>query len=224
MTLTQFQFGTRKLKVWPEHHPVQRMAEPTVWLTDFTDIAAFHPRLRERILRLSEGSEFRDTIFKGGCGIKVRHPSRWACVEAELVQARAVALYKLIYRVEQAVVDDSWASVYQHGDYCIPHSHVRSEASVLYLLDAGDAPPPEDPMAGRFCFGDPRMDYCCPDEDGRMTRHLVPDLLPGSMMLFPSEFLHHVNPYLGTAPRITMSWNIGRRALAGRPGILGARR
>lgn len=223
MSKSHFEFGARRIWVWPDRQAVQRMADPRICLTDFADTTHYHPRLRERILALSEGSAFRDYLFKGGCGTKVRNPAQWRCPEAELVQARAVALFKNVCEVEQAVVDDSWANVYRHGEYCISHSHARSQMSVLYLLDAGDPPPPEDPMAGRLCFGDPRMPYCCPEEEGRMTRLLMPDLYPGSMLLFPSEYLHLVNPYLGEAPRITLSWNIGPTALPGRPGVMAMR-
>lgn len=218
MSRVVFQFGARKVKLWPDKQRVERLHEPTVLFTDFADKEYYHERLIERVLRLEQSSEFRDALFKGGCGVKVRHPGRWGCVEAELVQARAVALFKLVHRCDTAVVDDAWASVYHHGDYCAPHSHTRALSSVLYLLDPGDPVDPDDPVAGRFCFGDPRIRVCCPEQEGRMTQHLMPGLLPGTMMIFPAEFIHHVNPYQGHKPRITMSWNLTREPVAGRPG------
>ncbi|MFN0314484.1 MAG: putative 2OG-Fe(II) oxygenase [Burkholderiales bacterium] len=220
MSKDLFHFGARKTRIWPDAQRVERLAEPSVIITDFSDRDIYHSRLRDRILQLEQGSEFRDSIFKAGCGVKVRHPARWSCVEADLVHARAMALFRLVYQSPTAVVDDSWASVYRKGDYCAPHSHTRVIASVLYLLDPGEPPEPDDPVAGRFCFGDPRMRVCCPEQAGRMTRHLMPELLPGTMMIFPAEFIHHVNPYLGTKPRITMSWNIAREPIAGKPGAL----
>ncbi len=218
MSRDVFQLGPRKIKVWPDNQRVERLAEPTVLITDFADTDNYHERLRDRILQLEHASEFRDSIFKAGCGVKIRHPARWSCVQADLIHARAIALFKLVHQTTNAVVDDSWASVYHKGDYCAPHSHTRAVSSVLYFLDPGDPPEPDDPVAGRFCFGDPRMRVCCPEQEGRMTRHLMPELLPGSMMIFPAEFLHHVNPYQGHKPRITMSWNMTKEALAGKPG------
>lgn len=50
-----------------------------------------------------------------------------------------------------------------------------------------------------------------------MTNLLIPDLRPGSMLFFPSEWVHMVAAYLGTRPRITMSWNISPDRLPGKP-------
>lgn len=97
----------------------------------------------------------------------------------------------------------------------MPHSHLRATASLIYLVDPGD-PVPEDPLSGRLCFGDPRIPFCCDEEPGRTTRLLMPELKPGSMLIFPAEFIHSVNPYGGTRPRITMSWNITLEPLAGK--------
>ena len=113
--------------------------------------------------------------------------------------------------------DDSWASVYRSGDYCMPHSHLRSNVSIVYMLDPGDGDP-EDLMAGKLCFADPRIDACCPDEPGRVTRHMMPTMQPGTMLIFASDYLHSVNPYFGSRPRITLSWNITLDRLPGRPG------
>jgi hypothetical protein len=113
--------------------------------------------------------------------------------------------------------DDSWASIYRSGDYCMPHSHLRANASIVYMLDPGDGDA-EDRMAGRFCFADPRIDACCPDEPGRVTQHLMPNLVPGTMLIFAADYLHSVNPYQGSRPRITMSWNVTLERLPGRAG------
>jgi hypothetical protein len=99
----------------------------------------------------------------------------------------------------------------------MPHSHCRSIASVLYVLDPGDQDP-TDYTSGKFCFADPRIRVCCQNEPGRMTDLLSPALREGSMLLFPSEWVHLVTPYAGTRPRITMSWNFHTEKLAGKPG------
>jgi hypothetical protein len=48
-----------------------------------------------------------------------------------------------------------------------------------------------------------------------MTQLLMPELRPGSLLIFPSEFVHTVHPYGGERPRITMSWNINLEKLPG---------
>jgi hypothetical protein len=47
---------------------------------------------------------------------------------------------------------------------------------------------------------------------------MIPDMLPGTMLIFASDYLHSVNPYRGRRPRITLSWNVTLDRLPGRPG------
>jgi predicted 2-oxoglutarate/Fe(II)-dependent dioxygenase YbiX len=39
----------------------------------------------------------------------------------------------------------------------------------------------------------------------------------GTMIIFPSQLVHAVNPYTGKRPHITLSWNINKNALPGSP-------
>lgn len=94
------------------------------------------------------------------------------------------------------------------------HSHLHSTASVLYFLDVGDDDP-DDSFSGRFCFTDLRMSSCCPDEEGCMTAAFLPDTPLGTMIIFPSQLVHCVNPYTGDTPRITLSWNINDKPVPG---------
>jgi hypothetical protein len=147
----------------------------------------------------------------------VRKISDWNVDAASLVHARALMLAHRTLSRRPVYADDSWASVYRAGDYCMPHSHLRSNVSIVYMLDPGDDDD-DDPMAGKLCFADPRIDSCCPDEPGRVTRHMIPKMEPGAMLIFSSDYLHSVNPYRGRRPRITLSWNITLDRLGGRPG------
>jgi hypothetical protein len=123
-------------------------------------------------------------------------------------------LFRKVLECEHAVVDLSWANVYRNGDYCLPHSHLRSTASVVYCLDPGDEDP-DDSQSGRFCFVDPRLRNCCQDQEGCMTAPFFPGMAAGTMLIFPSQLVHTVNPYAGMRPRITLSWNINKHALPG---------
>ena len=89
--------------------------------------------------------------------------------------------------------------------------------SIVYLLDEGDADP-DDPMAGKLVFADPRIPFCCPHEPGRVTGLLSPDMKPGTMVVFASDYVHTVGPYRGSRPRMTMSWNVALARVAGDPG------
>ena len=214
------QLGIRKVPIWPEDQALGALNEPTIWLTDFSDHERYHPRLIERILAMEKDPKYRDFFFRGGCGTKVRRMDEWGSLEAELVQRRALALFRIVTGSATAVVDEAWASIYRKGDFCMPHSHVRTTASLLYLLDPGDTPPENassDPFAGKFCFCDPRLRSCCQAEEGRMTNLMIPDLRPGSMLIFASEWVHMVAAYLGERPRITLSWNISPEGVPGEP-------
>ena len=59
------------------------------------------------------------------------------------------------------------------------------------------------------------VDFAVEHERGRVTKLLIPDLYPGSLLLFPGEYIHAVNPYGGERPRITLSWNINYTKLSG---------
>ena len=132
------QTGIRRLRIWPERQVLLPLDEPTIRTTRFEDTAHFHPGLKRRATELLADAKFRDFYFHGGCGTKTRRVGDWARPEADLIQERALALFRQGYPNENAVIDDSWASVYEKGDYCMPHSHHRCVASVLYVLDPGD--------------------------------------------------------------------------------------
>ena len=199
--------------VWPSGIKVELLAAPNAGVVDFTDRDLYHPGLATTILAMEHDPRYRDWIFRGGCGTKVRDPHLWGSAEADLVHARAMRLAARALGRDEVVVDDCWANVYRRGDYCMPHSHLRATASVVYLLDPGDSG--EDPLGGRFYFCDPRIPFCVEHEPGRVTKLLMPDLYAGSLMIFPAEYIHAVNPYDGEKPRITLSWNINLTRLPG---------
>lgn len=210
------QLGMKSIEVWPPDCQSEECGDSTIHKITFTDTREYHPRLVAKILELEENHRLRKRYFRGACGTKIHHLEKWASSEAELITARAKALFCKVLGCEQAVVDLSWANVYRAGDYCLPHSHLRSTASVLYCLEAGDEDP-DDSQAGRFCFVDPRLRNCCQDQEGCMTAPFFPGIAAGTMLIFPSQLVHTVNPYNGMRPRITLSWNINRHVLPGSP-------
>ena len=209
--------GGTELATWPAGQVVEAMSAPMMGITVFADHEAYHPALIEATLTAERDPGFRDALFKGGCGVKVRKIEAWGASAANLIHARALMCAHRTLSQRPVFADDTWASIYRAGDYCMPHSHLRSNASIVYMLDPGDADP-DEPLAGRLCFADPRIAVCCPEEPGRVTRHLMPDMTPGTMLIFASDYLHSVNPYRGSRPRVTLSWNITLERLSGRPG------
>ena len=210
------QLGFKAIEVWPSGQETEICGDPTIRKTTFTDTQEYHPRLVAKLLEFEENHRLRKRYFRGAGGTKIHNLGQWVSSEAELINARAVSLFKRVLECDQAVVDLSWANVYRSGDYCMPHSQLRSTASVVYCLDPGDEDP-EDAHSGRFCFVDPRLHNCCQEQDGCMTAPFLPGMTAGTMIIFPSQLVHAVNPYTGKRPRITLSWNINKNALPGSP-------
>lgn len=221
--------GGEDLPLWPEGQTTEPLSAPLMAATRFADFEAFHPGLIDAVLTAERDPRWRWSVaaqdglspearsFRGACGTKVRKLPDWNAAAATLIHGRALLLAHHTLSRRPVYADDSWASVYRAGDYCMPHSHLRSNVSIVYMLDSGDDDP-DDLMAGKLCFADPRIDTCCPDEANRVTRHMIPTMLPGTMLIFASDYLHSVNPYRGRRPRITLSWNITLQRLGGRPG------
>lgn len=206
--------GSQPLPIWPDGQTIDALGHPAVMATRFTDTELYHPRLIAHILELAGHARGGKQYFRGAGGTKLHHVDRWNNSEANLLHARAQALYRRALGHDTAVVDLSWANVYRAGEYCMPHSHMRATASIVYFVDSGDDDP-DDPLGGRFYFADPRLPACCKQEPDKMTSPQFPDTRPGTMVIFPGQVIHSVNPYHGTRPRITMSWNINDTALPG---------
>jgi hypothetical protein len=209
--------GDADIPVWPPGQEILPLSAPLMGVAEFADHRAYHPDLAAAILEMERDPAYRMWIFKGGCGMKVRRPDRWKRAAADLIHARALSLAHRVLSNHDVYTDDCWANVYRDGQYCMPHSHLRANVSIVYLLDPGD-PDPDDAMAGKLVFADPRIPHCCPHEPGRVTGLLIPDMREGSMVVFASDYLHSVNPHRGARPRISMSWNVTIERIPGEAG------
>ena len=209
-----FYLGLRRVEVWPTPQVVASI-DRAIKVTRFCDTSEYHGPLIDRIL--AEERRLRcNAPAASRClgGQKVRGLLTWGGPEFDLLNARAKELFKRTLDCETAVVDACWANVYRQWDSIGAHSHRRATASLVYCLQEGD----EDPdchLSGRFSIIDPRLDICCRMERGHMTNPFYPDLLAGSMLIFPGKVLHAVSAYAGSKPRITLSWNINPIALEG---------
>lgn len=208
----------KKVEVWPSNQHVSPClkTETTILQTKFDGPTKINENLAKAILNLENDPRFGVKLVRGSCGMKLHHIDRWKVPEAELIHARAIAFFINGLGFDQAVVDQCWANIYRKGDYCMPHSHVRSTIAIVYLVNPGDSNP-DFPMDGKFYFCDPRVKSACARQTNSLTHLIMPKLLPGSMISFPGSMVHGVNPYNGDRPRITLSWNINRLALPGKP-------
>ena len=205
-----FAIGPRQMEVWPSGQNLGVLDE-SIRETVFTDIDEYHPALIRRVLEFEEekwGDDRPDSRVLGGR--KIHHIDQWGIPEADFINARAEEVFRRTLHSTTAHIDLCWANVYRQHDYVGPHSHRLSVASVVYCLDSGD-PDPNDPLSGRLFFADPRLGICCNEQPGFMTTPYYPQMVPGTMLIWPSEVVHCVTPYVGTRPRITLAWNLSRR-------------
>ncbi len=211
--------GDASVSTWPEGQRLDVLVPGRIVITRFDDARVYHAALRDAVLAAHDDGRFRDAkavASHAACGTKVRDVEAWGSPAAALVHARALVLAHFVLDRGPVFADDTWASVFRRDDYCPPHSHVRADVSIVYMLDPGDD---ADLSSGRLFLMDPRIEWCCPLEPGRATRPLVPDMAPGSMIVFAGELLHSVTPYGGGGPRITLSWNVTRTRRAPDPRV-----
>jgi hypothetical protein len=197
--------------IWPATTRLKQISGPSIVSAFFADAASWHDRLIAHLLRLAMDPEF-GRRYPGCRGTKVDGIHRLDTPELRLATNRAQALFRKVLGATEAVVDAAWANIYLRGDYCMPHSHMRATASVVYCVDPGDDDP-DDSVSGRLFIADPRVPACCQPVQGYMTSPLVPTMRPGTFVIFPAQIVHAVNPYAGERPRITLSWNIGPEAV-----------
>jgi len=197
----------KNLYIWPSDTEVVEITDsPLTYTTRFTDIENYHDKLKERILELEKKEEHTHQVIIGGN--KVRYVHEWETAEAKLIEMRAKAFFcqAVGKAIEDVVATTSWASVSRKNEYLGAHSHTDCIASVVYMLEPGNAKT-ENILDGRFAIIDPRAPGCCSVEEGRVTTELSPEMNSGSMIIFPSELVHYVHPYTGDEPRITIAWN-----------------
>jgi hypothetical protein len=201
--------GAQRKEVWPTGQHLAFEENGTIAVTTFSDTADYHPALIARVNQL--GADGSRAIRPMGVlsGTKVHHIEDFGCPEADLIDRRAAAMFARVGG-SAGVVDTSWANIYRRGDYSMPHSHLRSVASIVYFLDLGD-PDGDIPLNGRFSIVDPRLALCCAEEPHCLTQPFLPKLEAGAMIIFPSQVVHWVHPYFGTRPRLTLAWNFRRK-------------
>jgi hypothetical protein len=206
----------QEFEIWPPATQIDEWIEPSVKVVQFPDSERLRPGLVARTLGLEHDKELSRPIDGIAGSRKIYHLDRWGCPEADIIHARAKALFRHVTGEATATVDLSWANIYRQGDYCMPHAHERAMASVVYFpaLDGGDL---EGAGRGRFCFADPRLAACCQGPEKVMTTPCGPRVRDGTMIIFPGQLVHFVDVYRLPGTRISMSWNISRQAIPGDP-------
>lgn len=109
---------------------------------------------------------------------------------------------------DQVMRISAWANVARAGAYNSVHNHTPAVFSGVYYVSTGD-PAPEDSREGLIEFIDPRPG----PHGGPLPTHvfhapLLVDPEPGMLLMFPGWLLHYVHPYRGTAPRVSVAFNL----------------
>jgi uncharacterized protein (TIGR02466 family) len=100
----------------------------------------------------------------------------------------------------------AWSMVMRAGEYSAPHHHGEAQWAAVFYVDVGDGGGPEP--AGHLTFLDPRGARGGADPLGLFA--VRQDLRPkdGLLLFFPAWLQHHVHPYQGSRPRISVSCNL----------------
>jgi uncharacterized protein (TIGR02466 family) len=108
----------------------------------------------------------------------------------------------------------AWANVNERGDYNMIHNYSGGVWSGVYYVSAG-TPDPDHPFSGVLTFRSPTMAALALDnlDVPEQLRRVFPSeysVAPqdGLVVLFPSWLDHLVHPYFGSAPRISVSWDV----------------
>ena len=105
-------------------------------------------------------------------------------------------------------VADCWANVSESGSFNMAHVHGGSFWSCVYYVKTGEG------GGGQLVLHDPRMpgltmhapDYRFEGVGAEVAASITPK--PGLMVLFPAWLSHHVEPFQGAGPRISVAMNI----------------
>ena len=206
--------GPISVPVWPEGTGMTHI-EPMICVVTFPDNESIRQIAEPKLLDAAKDFRVAEPDrWPGGGGAKIRDIGDWPCAAMTLLHKRAMEAFKRLTKAEKAIIDDSWASVYEPGEFIGPHAHRRTSVSVVYHLTP---PEPEDceRFDGALGITDPRVRRCCPTKPGFVTSQVYPPLDPGTMVLFPSFVTHYVTPHRSPSPRISIAWNIDSEEIPG---------
>lgn len=109
-----------------------------------------------------------------------------------------------------------WANVQRNGGANAVHSHPGSFWAGVYYVDVGETCSTQE-KGGELQIYDPRG--CLPRMLAHYLQYNIAELhdagtsisytpAPGQCLLFPGWLFHAVNTYRGTAPRISVAFNL----------------
>lgn len=125
----------------------------------------------------------------------------------EALQLQAQARGRTVHP-ELRIGGQAWAMVMESGHYSVPHHHGDAHWACVFYVDAGELPADPKTPTGMLTFLDPRGPL--KGEDPLELFETRQDLRPkdGLLVFFPGWLQHHVHPYAGDRPRVSISANL----------------
>jgi hypothetical protein len=195
-----FKLGEHEILTWPEHIAIELFnSQPTMGLVRFGDGDAYHPRLLSHILELEAESEFTQTV-EGGA-IKVNDLQDWDIVEADFITLRATKLCGDMMHSDKIRITSAYGLILRQGNYLPPQVSENAVASILYVVDPGEADPANG-SSGKLSFTHQRLPG--------YTGHPPDPVTAGTMVAFPADMLSAALPYTGDRPRVLLYWHFLR--------------
>jgi len=190
-----------------------------IWHSKVPDSAAMNEGLKAMILERADPEPNDDRSNMGGWHSKI-DLLQWGGPHIDqlikTIQGGLKSLTQATGGAEDAqqgmFYTIAWANVLYQGGYNRVHDHFGYIWSRVYYVDVGE-PAPDRTLSGVLEFIDPRAAVTWPYVPGQPFRHLIrvnPEA--GMMVMFPSWLLHHVHPYMGAWPRISIAFNASFRS------------
>ncbi|MEZ5582467.1 MAG: hypothetical protein R3F37_06700 [Candidatus Competibacteraceae bacterium] len=191
-----FKFTHGEVITWPERTVIELFhRQPTMGLVRFHDKELYHPQLSAQVLQRATDSSQKIT---GGPG-RIDGLHTWNTPEAELISTRALKLCSDLMHSDRCRIASSYALVIGETDYLPPQQPERATASVVYLLEPGDADPAGS--NGRLSFNRPGTNLAV-QAPARVTT--------GTFIAHPADMQLAALPYSGKGERLLLIWHIVR--------------
>ncbi len=112
-----------------------------------------------------------------------------------------------------SVFNESWFHVTRRGGYVQPHIHPNASWSVVYCVREGEKDPGHED-SGALVLHSPRMTAAMHSDPANLrpmpkfaNDAIKLHLKAGDLVVFPSDIMHSVSPYVGDGDRITIAAN-----------------
>ncbi|MEE4376763.1 MAG: hypothetical protein V2J55_04515 [Candidatus Competibacteraceae bacterium] len=191
-----FKLNSGEVITWPKRTVIELFhRQPTLGLVRFHDMDLYHPSLSDQVLQRAADSKRK---IKGGPS-QIDELHAWNTPEAELISTRALKLCSDLMHSERCRIVSAYAMIFGETDYLPPQKPEQATASVVYVLEPGDADPAGS--NGRLCFTRPGTNQ---------TVQAPERVTAGTFLAHPADMQLAALPYTGQHPRVLLIWHIVR--------------